>query len=158
MRLFHDMSWGHEMPWPMRALRGWSVAGRECQSVAASAFVFAACDPNHILGRYWYAGRFSRLGITGCSLACGEIMTTSPFVLEADLVIGLRVGDDDAAAYFVRQYTDRLLAVARRFLRNEDDAADAVQEAFLSAFKALEQFEGNSTLGTWMHRILVNIC
>jgi RNA polymerase sigma-70 factor (ECF subfamily) len=85
-------------------------------------------------------------------------MTTSTFVVEADLVSGLRAGDDEAAACFVRQYTGKLLAVARRFLRNEDDAADAVQEAFLSAFKSLEQFEGISTLGTWMHRILVNTC
>ena len=85
-------------------------------------------------------------------------MTTSTYVIEADLLSGLRAGDDEAAAQFVRNYTGRLLAVARRILRNEDDAADAVQEAFLSAFRSLSQFEGNSAIGTWMHRILVNIC
>jgi RNA polymerase sigma-70 factor (ECF subfamily) len=43
-------------------------------------------------------------------------------------------------------------------LRTEEDSADAVQDAFLSAFRSLEGFEGNSALGTWLHRILVNVC
>jgi RNA polymerase sigma-70 factor (ECF subfamily) len=51
-----------------------------------------------------------------------------------------------------------MLAVARRFLRQEEDSADAVQDAFLAAFRSLENFEGNSTLGTWLHRIIVNSC
>jgi RNA polymerase sigma-70 factor (ECF subfamily) len=51
-----------------------------------------------------------------------------------------------------------MLAVARRFLRTEEDSADAVQEAFLSAFRSLDGFEGNSALGTWLHRIVVNVC
>ena len=51
-----------------------------------------------------------------------------------------------------------MLAVARRFLRSAEDSADAVQEAFLSAFRSLDGFEGNSTLGTWLHRIVVNVC
>ncbi|MCB9848212.1 MAG: sigma-70 family RNA polymerase sigma factor [Phycisphaeraceae bacterium] len=49
-----------------------------------------------------------------------------------------------------------MLAVARRMLGNEEDANDAVQDAFLSAFKAIDRFEGNSQLGTWLHRITVN--
>jgi RNA polymerase sigma-70 factor (ECF subfamily) len=48
--------------------------------------------------------------------------------------------------------------VARRFLRTEEDSADAVQDAFLSAFRSLEGFAGNSALGTWLHRIVVNVC
>jgi RNA polymerase sigma-70 factor (ECF subfamily) len=48
--------------------------------------------------------------------------------------------------------------VARRFLRTEEDSADAVQDAFLSAFRSLEGFERNSALGTWLHRIVVNVC
>jgi RNA polymerase sigma-70 factor (ECF subfamily) len=51
-----------------------------------------------------------------------------------------------------------MLAVARRFLRAEEDSADAVQDAFLSAFRSLDGFEGNSALGTWLHRIVVNVC
>jgi RNA polymerase sigma-70 factor (ECF subfamily) len=58
----------------------------------------------------------------------------------------------------VRRHSGRMLAVARRFLRTEEDSADAVQEAFLSAFRSLKAFEGNSSLGTWLHRIVVNVC
>ena len=54
-------------------------------------------------------------------------MTTSPLMVETDLLSRLRAGDEDAFALFVRQYTGRMLALARGFLRNEDDAADAVQ-------------------------------
>jgi RNA polymerase sigma-70 factor (ECF subfamily) len=49
-----------------------------------------------------------------------------------------------------------MLAVARRFLQQEQDAQDAVQDAFLSAFKAIDSFEGSSKLSTWLHRIVVN--
>jgi RNA polymerase sigma-70 factor (ECF subfamily) len=51
-----------------------------------------------------------------------------------------------------------MLAVARRFLRTEEDSADAVQDAFLSAFRSLDSFKGNSAVGTWLHRIVVNVC
>jgi RNA polymerase sigma-70 factor (ECF subfamily) len=51
-----------------------------------------------------------------------------------------------------------MLAVARRLLRTEEDSADAVQDAFLCAFRSLDGFEGNSALGTWLHRIVVNVC
>lgn len=49
-----------------------------------------------------------------------------------------------------------MLAVARRLLRNEEDAQDAVQQAFLSAFRALAQFNGQCRLTTWLHRIVAN--
>jgi len=56
----------------------------------------------------------------------------------------------------VRTFGGRLLAVARRFVHKEEDAQDIVQSAYLSAFRGLEQFEGNSRLSTWLHRIVVN--
>lgn len=55
-----------------------------------------------------------------------------------------------------RDYGGRLLAVARRFLANEEDAHDVLQEAFFSAFRALPNFAGQSRLTTWLHRIVVN--
>ncbi len=75
---------------------------------------------------------------------------------EAVLVTRLRAGDDQAFEQLVRTYGSRLLAVARRFVRNDEDAQDIVQSAYLSAFRALEQFEGNCQLSTWLHRIVVN--
>jgi RNA polymerase sigma-70 factor (ECF subfamily) len=70
----------------------------------------------------------------------------------------IRTGDERACEALVRQHSGRMLAVARRFLRTEEDSADAVQDAFLAAFRSLEGFQGNATLGTWLHRIVVNVC
>jgi RNA polymerase sigma-70 factor, ECF subfamily len=85
-------------------------------------------------------------------------MTTITVDSHEDLLPRLRVGDDEAFSKFVRGNSGRLLAVARRMLRDEHAAADAVQEGFLSAFKSLGQFAGNSSLETWLHRIVVNVC
>src|SRR5262249_39199597 len=65
---------------------------------------------------------------------------------------------DNAFEALVREQTGAMLAVARRFLPNDEDARDAVQEAFLSVHRALEAFEGGSRLSTWVHRIVVNAC
>lgn len=72
------------------------------------------------------------------------------------LLARLRRGDGDAYEELVRRETPRLLAVARRLLRDEEEARDAVQEAFINAFRALLSFEGGSQLSTWLHRIVVN--
>lgn len=77
---------------------------------------------------------------------------------ELALLARLRAGDEGAYEAFVRAHGEALLAVARRFFRNEDDARDALQDAFLAAFKALPRFEGGSKLSTWLHRIVVNAC
>jgi RNA polymerase sigma-70 factor (ECF subfamily) len=77
---------------------------------------------------------------------------------EADLIERIKGGDQRACEELVRKYGGRMLAVARRFFRNEDDANDAVQDAFLSAFGSLARFAGMSSLNTWLHRIVVNAC
>ncbi len=77
---------------------------------------------------------------------------------DARLLAGVRAGDERACEALVRRHGGRMLAVARQFLRTEEDSADAVQDAFLSAFRSLDGFEGNSALGTWLHRIVVNVC
>jgi len=58
----------------------------------------------------------------------------------------------------VEQYSDLAYSVAFRMLRNAEDAEDAVQEAYISAFKALSNFKGQSKLSTWLYRIVVNAC
>ena len=75
---------------------------------------------------------------------------------EKSLLERLQAGDDAAYEELVRTHGGRLLAVARRFLPSEDDARDAVQDAFLSAFRSIGRFEGQSRLSTWLHRIVVN--
>jgi RNA polymerase sigma-70 factor, ECF subfamily len=72
------------------------------------------------------------------------------------LVEGLRRGDEEAFAALVRREGARLLATARRLLGSTQDAEDAVQEAFLQAHRAIDRFNGDSRLSTWLHRIVVN--
>ena len=75
---------------------------------------------------------------------------------EADLLAGLRRGDDQAFEALVRRFSGAMLAAIRRILRNEDDARDALQDAFVSVFRAVGRYQGESRLATWLHRIAVN--
>lgn len=75
---------------------------------------------------------------------------------DGELLTALRAGQDDAFELLVRAHSGRMLSVCRRILRNDEDARDAVQEAFVSAFRGISNFEGTSQLGTWLHRIAVN--
>jgi RNA polymerase sigma-70 factor (ECF subfamily) len=77
---------------------------------------------------------------------------------EADLLDRLRAGDHDAYAQLFRANVVAMTAVARRFFGATADANEAVQDAFVSAFKAMPTFEGTARLGTWLHRITVNAC
>ena len=77
---------------------------------------------------------------------------------DRSLLEALRRGEDQAFRALVDANTGPMLAVARRFLRNEDDARDAVQDAYLSAFRAIDRFSGDALLSTWLHRITVNAC
>src|SRR5262245_52807905 len=75
---------------------------------------------------------------------------------ETTLVERLRRGDGPAFEELLRTHSGRLLAVTRRLLSNDEDARDAVQDAFLSAFRSIDRFDGQASLGTWLHRIAVN--
>ena len=75
---------------------------------------------------------------------------------ESALIERLRAQEEAACEELVRVHSGRLLSVARRMLRNEEDARDAVQEGFLSAFRAIQRFNGDCRLSTWLHRIVVN--
>lgn len=75
---------------------------------------------------------------------------------ERVLLAALRAGDDAAYETLVRTYGGRLLAVARRYLGNSEEAQDAVQDAFVAAFRAIGSFEGSARLSTWLHQITVN--
>jgi RNA polymerase sigma-70 factor, ECF subfamily len=67
-------------------------------------------------------------------------------------------GDRDAFGELVRRHQDRLWRVALRTLGNPDDAADAVQDAFVSAYRAAGAYRGDAAVTTWLHRIVVNAC
>ena len=65
-------------------------------------------------------------------------------------------GDSDAFGLLFRRHKDRLWAVALRVTCDPDDAADALQEAMISAFRRAGDFRGESAVTTWLHRIVVN--
>ncbi|MFD5416611.1 RNA polymerase sigma factor SigM [Streptomyces sp. NPDC127069] len=67
-------------------------------------------------------------------------------------------GDPDAFGELVRRHRDRLWAVALRTLGDREEAADAVQDALVSAYRAAHTFRGDSAVTTWLHRITVNAC
>jgi len=69
-----------------------------------------------------------------------------------------RRGDEAAFATLVRHYDTRLRALAFRLLGDRTRMDDALQEAYLAAYRALPRFRGESSLGTWLYRIAYNAC
>jgi RNA polymerase sigma-70 factor (ECF subfamily) len=75
---------------------------------------------------------------------------------EATLLASARAGDSAAFERLVTPHWDALLRVTQRILRNREDAEDAVQTAFLSAFRNLNGFDGRSRFSSWLSRIAMN--
>jgi RNA polymerase sigma-70 factor (ECF subfamily) len=67
-------------------------------------------------------------------------------------------GDRDAFGDLARRHGDRLYAVAVRTLGDRDQAADAVQDALLNAYRRAGSYRGESRVTTWLHRVVVNAC
>ncbi|MEU9381195.1 RNA polymerase sigma factor SigM [Streptomyces sp. NPDC048279] len=79
-------------------------------------------------------------------------------VSDQDLLARHVEGDPDAFGELVRRHRDRLWAVALRTLGDREEAADAVQDALVSAYRAAHTFRRQSAVTTWLHRITVNAC
>lgn len=77
---------------------------------------------------------------------------------DAELLHRYAAGDDEAFAQLVRRHKDRLWAVALRTMRNPEEAADALQEALISAARRAPQYRGDAAVLTWLHRIVINAC
>ena len=75
---------------------------------------------------------------------------------DQELVIGAQRGDTRAFDELVRRYRDKVYRLSFKILRNEDDAAEALQDAFLSAYRGLSNFKAESTFSTWLYRIATN--
>src|SRR5436309_873911 len=83
-------------------------------------------------------------------------MSNTLAIDEPQLIARLRAGEESAFEQLVRFTSGRLLAAARRLLHNEEDARDAVQNAFIRAFQSLSRFRQESSISTWLHRIVIN--
>ena len=79
---------------------------------------------------------------------------------EDDLGLARRVSTGDAGAFehLMRRYNRRLFRLARATLRNDAEAEDALQEAYLLAYRRIGQFRGEAALGTWLSRLVLNEC
>lgn len=82
-------------------------------------------------------------------------MTADPRA-DADLLAAHVAGDPGAFEELVRRHRDRLWAVALRTTADPEEAADALQDAFISAYRRADSFRGESAVTTWLHRIVVN--
>lgn len=77
---------------------------------------------------------------------------------DRELVDRYLAGDAAAFSTLVERHQARVYSVCLRVIGNPEDAADATQEAFISALRKLGQFRGDSAFSTWMHRVAVNAC
>jgi len=77
---------------------------------------------------------------------------------ENELVRAAAKGDRSAFDQLVRRHSPRVFRVALAMLGNREDAADAQQEAFLTAYRKLASFRGQSSFGTWVYAIAARIC
>ncbi len=83
---------------------------------------------------------------------------TDPERSDLELLRAHVAGDPAAFEEIVRRHRDRLWAVALRTMREPEEAADALQDALISAYRAAGSFRGDSAVTTWLHRIVVNAC
>lgn len=81
-----------------------------------------------------------------------------PEVPDKELLRRHTAGDPDAFTELFRRHRDRLWAVALRTVSDPEEAADALQDAMISAFRNAGQFRGDSAVTTWLHRVVVNAC
>src|SRR5579863_9876389 len=77
---------------------------------------------------------------------------------DAELLRRHVAGDTEAFGELFRRHRDRLWAVALRTVCDPEEAADALQDAMISAFRRAGDFRGDSAVTTWLHRIVVNAC
>jgi RNA polymerase sigma-70 factor (ECF subfamily) len=67
-------------------------------------------------------------------------------------------GDQEAFALLVARHQDRLWRIALRIMKNPEDAADALQDAYIAAFRRASSYRGDAQVTTWLHRVVVNAC
>lgn len=77
-------------------------------------------------------------------------------MFQIEIIEKCKANDRKAQIKLYKQYCDGMFCVAMRFLKNEDDAEDIVQDSFIKAFQKLNQFKGDVTFGAWLKRIVIN--
>jgi RNA polymerase sigma-70 factor (ECF subfamily) len=75
-----------------------------------------------------------------------------------EIIRRVRAGETHSFADLVERHKDKAMTVAIRMLKNREDAEEAIQDAFVRAFRALDRFEERSKFSTWLYRIVFNVC
>jgi RNA polymerase sigma-70 factor (ECF subfamily) len=101
-------------------------------------------------------GRKHKKPLSGDAMPLAQTGTNASRDAEAALLERILAGDSTAFAELMRRYNRRLYRVARSVLRDDTEAEDALQDAYLQAYRALPGFRSESSLGTWLTRIVVN--
>lgn len=86
------------------------------------------------------------------------ILTDPDSLTDEELLQAHVDGDRGAFGVLVTRHRDRLWAIALRVMRNPEDAADALQDAYIAAFRRAASFRGDAQVTTWLHRVVVNAC
>jgi RNA polymerase sigma-70 factor (ECF subfamily) len=77
---------------------------------------------------------------------------------DAAVVARAQAGDRDAFRVLVERYQGRVFRLALRVMRDEEQARDVSQEAFLKVYRSIDRFEGRSSFYTWLYRLVMNLC
>ena len=85
-------------------------------------------------------------------------LTDYKAALDVELVAASQAGDMPAFEELVARHRDKIYARAFSMMRNEEEAIDLSQEAWVKAWQRLKQFQGDSSFATWMTRIVINLC
>ena len=87
-----------------------------------------------------------------------EPLKTAEHVMADDAALARKIGQRDQTAFesLMRRYNGRLFRVARAILKDDAEAEDALQDAYLDAYRNIDQFRGDSQLATWLVRIVAN--
>jgi len=85
-----------------------------------------------------------------------KVTVTNP--TDAELVDAALAGDREAFDAIVERHRRHVYQLCYRFVGNHEDASDLAQDVFVRAYRGLKKFRGQSSLGTWLYRIGVNVC
>ncbi|MGO1974180.1 MAG: RNA polymerase sigma factor SigM [Propionibacteriaceae bacterium] len=96
--------------------------------------------------------------MSGGSATSQDVVSTDDPRDDHRLLADHVAGDEQAFGILVARHRTRLWAVALRTMRNPEEAADALQDAYISAFRRASSFRGEAKVTTWLHRVVVNAC
>lgn len=77
-------------------------------------------------------------------------------ITDKQLVKDLQAGKENAYEDMVIKYTDKVYALASRFVRNQEDAEEVLQDVFVTVYRKIKAFEGKSSFSSWLYRVTVN--